>query len=115
MGVFLVAFAVPSNAPLEVQARAQSSTSFTVTWQLLDRRHVNGVLLGYIVDYENPSGIVSRIRLSASENWLLVEKLEEFTEYTVAVCGFTSKGKGPANSPVKVRTLEDSKFYELTA
>ena len=40
---------------------------------------------------------------------LIVDGLEEFTNYTVQVRAYTAEGPGPYSAPMDVQTLEDSK------
>ena len=46
---------------------------------------------------------------NGDETSLLVEQLEEFTNYTIQVRAYTAVGPGPYSAPMEVQTLPDCK------
>ena len=46
---------------------------------------------------------------NGDETSLLVDGLEEFTNYTIQVRAYTAVGPGPYSAPMDVQTLEDCK------
>ena len=107
----------PNGTPEAVVATAASSKNITVSWNPVTADDRNGIIKGYIVNYQAlPDGaILPKFRNITSEQQnekqtLILENLNEFTNYSITVLAFTIIGNGPASSAQVVETLEDSKF-----
>ena len=107
----------PKRSPEAVAAAAASSKNISVSWSPVITGDRNGIIKGYIVNYQVlPDGdIIPKFSniTSAQQNekqTLILENLNEFTNYSITVLAFTIIGNGPASSPQVVETLEDSKF-----
>ena len=46
---------------------------------------------------------------NGDETSLIVDRLEEFTNYTIEVRAYTTAGPGPYSAPMDVQTLQDCK------
>ena len=110
----------PMRPPEEVAATATSSKNITVSWNPVTADDRNGIIKGYIVNYQAlPGGdIIPKFRniTSAQQNekqTVILKNLNEFTNYSITVLAFTIIGNGPASSAQVVETLEDSKFSFL--
>ena len=108
----------PSNAPQAVTVSATSSRSISVSWDPIVADGRNGIIKGYIVNYQAlPNGyIVAKILNITYEEQnnrqtVTLDHLNEFTNYSIGVLAFTAFGNGPASVVQVVETLEDSKFY----
>ena len=91
--------------------------SISVSWMKLyceDR-------LGFTTMYEVRYSIVGdNVNLTlnttyGNETSLIVDGLEEFTNYTIEVRAYTAVGPGPYSAPVIVQTLEDCKHNYMCA
>ena len=107
----------PSGRPKTVAATVTSSKSISVSWDPVDADDRNGIIKGYKVNYQAlPNGImVPKFRNITSEQQnekqtVLIEHLNEFTNYSISVLAFTAIGNGPASGAQVVETLEDSKL-----
>ena len=108
----------PSNAPQAVTVSATSSRSISVSWDPIFADDRNGIISGYIVNYQAlPNGhLVAKILNITNEEQnnrqtVTLAGLNEFTNYSIGVLAFTIFGNGPASVGQVVETLEDSKFY----
>ena len=87
--------AVPDEPPKQVKCFSQSSTSLLLSWRSIDEYSSNGALLGYQLRLR-PLGadfnsmIVRNVTSSDTEQ--MVNGLNKFTNYSVQVFGFNSKG-----------------------
>ena len=107
----------PSGRPKTVAATVTSSKSISVSWDPVDADDRNGIIKGYKVNYQAlPNGImVPKFRNITSQQQnekqtMLLEHLNEFTNYSISVLAFTAIGNGPARGAQVVETLEDSKL-----
>lgn len=100
-----------------------TSTSIEVTWAPVKFKDRNGIIKGYKVIYRAlPNGDnVTKFRNISMENQageqtLKLEKLNEFTNYSIRVLAFTAVGDGPLSVAQVKQTLEDSKFvFDISA
>lgn len=70
----------------------------------------NGLILGYHVGLRRETGAQQEPFIFYSFKvipFCVLENLDKFTEYSVVVQAFNSKGVSPRSNIVKVRTLED--------
>ena len=93
-----------------------------MTWKPINERLQHGIILGYRIAYvkEELSSARRRKRRSVQAfdvtefelnnlTWV-IEKLEKFTNYCIAVVGFNSKGDGKKSDLVCIMTDEDGKI-----
>ncbi|XP_001638933.2 uncharacterized protein LOC5519017 [Nematostella vectensis] len=100
---------VPSQPPQDFKVQAESSTMIYAEWKAISSESVHGILLGFnlsIGRHGQGSAHWTHKLLPPSQYSLMFEELSKFTEYTLAACGYTSKGCGVI-SHVTVRTHED--------
>ncbi|XP_049817554.1 Down syndrome cell adhesion molecule-like protein Dscam2 [Aethina tumida] len=109
---------IPNGAPLDIRAEAKSSTELVVTWEPPPRESWNGNLLGYHVGYKENTDEGN----GASQAYIFksvevrphfggeatLQGLSKYTNYSIKVQAYNSRGSGPASVPVSARTLEDS-------
>ena len=108
----------PSGAPQAVTVNVTSSRGISVSWDPVVADDRNGVIKGYIVNYQAlPNGyIVAKILNITNDEQnnrqtVTLVGLNEFANYSIGVLAFTISGNGPASVGQVVETLEDSKFY----
>ena len=119
---FMILPLEPSNIPQAVTVSATSSTSISVSWDPVTADDRNGIIKGYIVNYQAlPNGYIDAKFLNITneeQNYrqtLILDNLNEFTNYSIRLLAFTVFGNGPASVGQAVKTLEDSKFYASNA
>ena len=108
----------PSGAPQAVTVNVTSSRGISVSWDPVVADDRNGIIKGYIVNYQAlPNGyIVAKILNITNDEQnnrqtVTLAGLNEFTNYSIGVLAFTFFGNGPASIGQVVETLENSKFY----
>ena len=108
----------PSGAPQAVTVNVTSSRGISVSWDPVVADYRNGIIIGYIVNYQAlPNGyIVAKILNITNDEQnnrqtVTLVGLNEFANYSIGVLAFTISGNGPASVGQVVETLEDSKFY----
>ena len=115
---FMILCLEPSNTPQAVTVSVTSSRSISVSWDPVIADDRNGIIKGYIVNYQAlPNGyLVAKIlnitnQEQNNRQTVTLAGLNEFTNYSIEVLAFTIFGNGPASVGQVVETLEDSKFY----
>ena len=117
---------VPGKPPQNITLKNSSSTSILVRWEPIPKDYVHGILLGIKLFYrsaprDNSIVFSSRARRATEEEWseytsitlppnaLSYEMtfLKKFTNYSVVILGFTSKGDGNVSHQFVVSTDED--------
>ena len=84
--------------------------SINVSWMVLNCQDRHGNITMYEVRYTSSDNVNQTLNTSSgNDTSLLVEGLEEFTNYTIEVKAYTSVGPGPYSNPMDVMTLPDSK------
>ena len=87
--------------------------SINVSWMLLDcQDHCDNITMYEVRCTSSDFGDNVDITLNTTngdETSLIVDGLEEFTNYTIEVRAYTAVGPGPFSDPVDVRTLPDRK------
>ena len=90
-----------------------SSTSISVSWDVVQAELQNGIITGYNITYqsqtENNNGFVEA---GPNDRQANLTGLKEFVKYNISVVAFTVKGDGPPNVTV-VSTDQDSKYNVL--
>ena len=87
--------------------------SINVSWMMLDCQDRHGIITMYEIRYTS-SDFGDNVDLTLNttdgdETSLTVDKLEEFTNYTIQVRAYTAVGPGPYSDPLDVQTLPDRK------
>lgn len=102
---------VPSSGPTNLTAHALSSTTVSVDWNTIPRRHRNGIIRGYKIQYQSSKANAPLQYKSVEENstkHVTLTDLKPFTLYHLAVAAFTSVGDGVYGPIISVQTLEDT-------
>jgi hypothetical protein len=102
---------VPSSGPTNLTARALTSTTISVDWNTIPKRHRNGIIRGYKIQYQAAKTNAPIQYKSVEENntkHLILNDLKPFTTYHLAVAAYTSLGDGVYGPTVSVQTLEDT-------
>ncbi|XP_076179317.1 Down syndrome cell adhesion molecule 2 [Ptiloglossa arizonensis] len=104
----------PAGPPINLAARALSSSEILITWSppLLELRH--GDIQGFNVGYRetnsaNPSYNFSSVSGDGEEGGaeLRLTGLRPYTKYTLVVQAYNQVGSGPLSEPLLTQTLED--------
>ena len=99
-------FTVPSGAPLNVAADANSSRSIRVQWDLPPPQQQNGDITGYVLRLIPITG-GEGMDYETKGQFLFVDELSPHTTYECIVAARTSVGTGPFSAIVTIRTLEE--------
>ncbi|XP_032428136.1 receptor-type tyrosine-protein phosphatase S isoform X10 [Xiphophorus hellerii] len=108
--------AKPSAPPQEIKCSTTSSTSLLVSWRPPPLKSQNGDLTGYRVRYQavGPSEGASddtdpmeELPVPPTEERVLLQRLEKWTQYQITVSASTEIGPGPESEPLICRTDED--------
>lgn len=103
---------VPSEPPVILAANSTTSTSIELKWSEVTQLN-SAPLLGYGIVYKRNDQTFSRDFMKSvlpTPRETTLEGLEKFTDYTIRVFAFTSKGNGVPSQPVLSRTQEDGKL-----
>ena len=102
---------VPGAAP--VVSTVPDQRSISVSWMMLECQDRHGNITTYEVrNTSSDFGDSVDLTLNTTngdETSLLVDGLEEFTNYTIQVRAYTAVGPGPYSAPMDVQTLPDCK------
>ena len=102
-------YIVPRVAPTIVSA-TPNDRSINLSWMMLECQDRRGNITMYEVRYIRSDGVSqTENTTSGDDTSLLVDGLEEFTNYTIKVRAYTAVGPGPYSSPIEVMTLTDGK------
>ncbi|XP_054712416.1 cell adhesion molecule Dscam2-like [Uloborus diversus] len=99
----------PSSPPQMVKAFAVSSKSINVTWQTIadDVSSIDGFYVGYKIQRSPETYTYKSVELKEGINQNLeIQDLNRYTEYSIVVQSYNSRGAGPPSDEVIVRTLE---------
>ncbi|XP_044574410.1 Down syndrome cell adhesion molecule-like protein Dscam2 isoform X3 [Cotesia glomerata] len=105
---------IPGGPPRQVTAEPLGPQQLKITWQPPDQVLWNGELLGYTIvstilrDDEQATNI-TRVGITGNGDGSYEYRLtglRKFTEYSIVVKAFNSKGDGPGSDPVITQTLE---------
>lgn len=106
----------PSAPPQEIKCSSTSSTTLLVSWHPPPLTSQNGVLAGYRVRYQvvgppesggDDGETPEEPTVPATEEQVLLQRLEKWTQYHITVSAFTVIGPGPESEPLTCRTDED--------
>lgn len=102
---------VPGAPPQHVYGYNISKHDIRVLWEDVPFRDVNGILLGYMVFFNESSDEVFNETVPFPRKNVTLSFLRPYTFYTIQVLAFTIKGNGPKSPPISVRTEEEGKEY----
>lgn len=102
---------VPGAPPQHVYGYNISKHDIRVLWEDVPFRDVNGILLGYMVFFNESSDEVFNETVPFPRKNVTLSFLRPYTFYTIQVLAFTIKGNGPKSPPITVRTEEEGKEY----
>ena len=114
----------PTETPLNVTVRVETSRSITLLWERPSLEQQNGILTMYHVIimetqilYLDNGTTITRMgnnfnrTYNVSEGRVqLVDTLHPSYNYTVRIAAATAAGIGPFSDPITVMTLEDGEF-----
>ena len=109
-------YIVPDGPPLNVILSSPSSTSIYVNWNFPDPFSRNGIITKHQLNYTEAYQPFNwtTVELNSSTSYL-IEGLKIFTQYYVSVSAGTQiTGFGPYSHPEFHRTLNDSKYEQLS-
>lgn len=103
---------VPSSGPTNLTAHAISSNTVSVNWNSIPKRHRNGIIKGYKIQYQalKPADapLQHKVVEDNSTKHVALNDLKPFTTYQLAVAAFTSVGDGVYSGVLNVQTFEDT-------
>ena len=105
----------PSDSPQDITVETTSPKRIKVNWNPVPADHRNGIIEGYRIIYRAlPSGSNITKTINATGNNVqqttTLDHMNEFTNYSIRISAFTSKGDGPLSAAKVIETKEDSKF-----
>ena len=108
----------PASPPSNINVMASSSTSITVTWDIVPPIDQNGMITMYEVHYqpqETFGGAIASasMTLPVTDMSVILTNLEEFVGYTIFVRAFTSLGAGPFSNGVIQTTNTDGSYLYI--
>ncbi len=108
----------PASPPSNVNVMADSSTSITVTWNIVPPIDQNGMITMYEVIYQPQEtfggAIASASRtLPVTDMSVVLTNLEEFVGYAIFIRAFTSLGAGPFSNGVIQTTNTDGSYLHI--
>ncbi|XP_043479175.1 Down syndrome cell adhesion molecule-like protein Dscam2 isoform X3 [Leptopilina heterotoma] len=106
---------VPGGPPRQVSIKPIGPQQMKISWKPPDRSLWNGELQGYAIIFTNlgsdeqPANETRiRITVNGEEPYeYRLTGLRKYTQYSVVVKAFNSKGDGPGSDPMIAQTLED--------
>ncbi|PFX17440.1 Receptor-type tyrosine-protein phosphatase F [Stylophora pistillata] len=98
----------PGAPPQHVFGYNISKHDIQVLWEEVPFRDVNGILLGYMVFFNESSDEVFNETVPFPRKNVTLSFLRPYTFYTIQVLAFTIKGNGPKSPPIIVRTEEEA-------
>lgn len=122
--IYFIAFIVPSEAPLNVQATAESPNSISLSWDPPSLNQQNGQLVHYrIIIMEtqilhlNDGRVVTTTGLYSNGTYDTLESREKVLgmlhpsyNYTIKIAAATRAGLGVYSMSITVKTQEDGEF-----
>ncbi len=105
---------VPGEAPQNVIVNSESSISILVEWDPPRENFQFGIIRSYSVLYRVTMEAGSGITINVINRSLIIDRLMEFTNYSVEVTAVTV-GEGPYSDPVTVVTEQSSKYDHFDA
>ncbi|XP_062998357.1 contactin-2 [Elgaria multicarinata webbii] len=99
----------PRVAPSNVTVKGVLATEMDVSWDPVEHRDFNGVLLGYEIRYwkhGDKEEAADRVRTAGLVNSAHVTDLHHNTKYHVAVRAYNGAGTGPPSPPTSFMTTK---------
>ncbi|ROL50768.1 Neural cell adhesion molecule L1-like protein [Anabarilius grahami] len=105
----------PSAAPEDVAVEVMNNTMGKVRWEHVHKDKLNGHLGGYrvslwrlrsLLDSKKIHGDKHTSTFSGERNHAVITGLRPFSEYSLIVMAFNSRGNGPGSHPVSFKTPE---------
>ncbi|XP_050968094.1 neural cell adhesion molecule L1-like protein isoform X4 [Labeo rohita] len=105
----------PSASPEDVSVEVMNNTMVKVRWDHVHKDKLNGHLGGYRIsfwrlrslqDSKKTHGDKHTLTFSGERNHAVVTGLRPFSEYSLIVMAFNSRGNGPGSHPVSFKTPE---------
>lgn len=105
---------VPSSPPESPKCDVLSSTSIYVTWSPPPIDSQNGKVKGYKVSYIASAELYEKEMqmLKSSNQYLTVENLQKYTNYSFWVLAYTKMGDGVKTKQFFCTTHEDGKWTD---
>ena len=112
---FLILQLVPDSPPTDISVRSDNSTVLDVLWNPIPQENQNGVILGYHILLSGARGESLRnvTFQNSRQTYYQFQDLQAWTNYSVKVRAFTSKGNGPYSASLFANTEEDGKLNNL--
>uniref|UniRef100_A0A8C2KP05 Neural cell adhesion molecule L1-like protein n=1 Tax=Cyprinus carpio TaxID=7962 RepID=A0A8C2KP05_CYPCA len=114
----------PSAAPEDVAVDVMNNTMMQVKWAHVHKDKLNGHLGGYRISYwrlrslldsKKTHGDKHTLTFSGERNHAVVTGLRPFSEYSLIVMAFNSRGNGPGSHPVSFKTPEGVAAFSVTS
>lgn len=102
---------VPSAGPANITASAKSSNAISVDWTPVPKRHRNGIIRGYEIQYQaikDHAPLQHKTIEDNSTRHVTLNDLKPYTVYQLAIAAYTSVGDGTFSNVISVQTLEDT-------
>ena len=78
-------------------------------WQPIHPEDVNGILLGYIIQYRLADAAQwTQKDVSSSVQETIIANLSQYSDYEFQMLGYNSKGNGPASPILSIKTAGNS-------
>ncbi|XP_016332219.1 neural cell adhesion molecule L1-like protein isoform X3 [Sinocyclocheilus anshuiensis] len=106
---------VPTAAPEGIAVEVMNNTMVKVRWDHVHKDKLNGHLGGYRISFwrlrsllysKKTHGDKHTLTFSGERNHAVVTGLKPFSEYSLIVMAFNSRGNGPGSHPVSFKTPE---------
>uniref|UniRef100_A0A673G7B5 Neural cell adhesion molecule L1-like protein n=1 Tax=Sinocyclocheilus rhinocerous TaxID=307959 RepID=A0A673G7B5_9TELE len=113
----------PSAAPEDVAVDVMNNTMMKVRWEHVHKDKLNGHLGGYRISYwrlrslldsKKTHGDKHTLTFSGERNHAVVTGLRPFSEFSLIVMAFNSRGNGPGSHPVSFKTPEGVAAFSVT-
>ncbi|CAG2181709.1 unnamed protein product, partial [Oppiella nova] len=101
----------PGSPPINIKVGAISSRSISVTWDPPNQEQQHGVIRGYYIGYKifgtSSQYVYKTLEIrDGNREEVVLNGLKQFTQYSIVVQAFNTKGAGPASEELKIQTLE---------
>jgi len=103
------------SAPPTIDAKetkAEDAHTIRVKWNEIDKKDQNGIILGYIVYYNETGQLKESTKQTISTN-TAITGLKIFTKYCIKVTGYTKVGAAPLGNCFYVRTSDSGKHINI--
>lgn len=111
----LFSILVPQASPRNFSGCSISQTAIQLLWAPVPKDKANGIVIGYNVSLKEADGIqpVRHITFDSSNLQAVIGWLKPFTVYKLNVRAFTTKGSGPPNEFITVKTEEEGGYFAV--